>query len=74
MPDTYAYKVRDKGGNILNGTIDADNEALVLARLREQGFVPLEVDKQRPRHEHRADREEGQAQGAVASSRGSSPR
>ena len=46
MPDTYAYKARDKGGNILNGTIVADNEALVLARLREQGFVPLEVDKQ----------------------------
>jgi type IV pilus assembly protein PilC len=47
MPDTYAYKARDKGGNILNGTIVADNEALVLARLREQGFVPLEVDKQK---------------------------
>ena len=47
MPDTYAYKARDKGGNVLNGTIVADNEALVLARLREQGFVPLEVDKQK---------------------------
>ena len=46
MPDTYAYKARDKGGNVLNGTIVADNEALVLARLREQGFVPLEVGKQ----------------------------
>ena len=42
MPDTYTYKARDKGGNVLNGTIVADNEALVLARLREQGFVPLE--------------------------------
>ena len=49
MPDTYTYKVRDKGGNLLNGTLVADNEALVLARLREQGFVPLEVGKQRPR-------------------------
>ncbi len=47
MPDTYTYKARDKGGNVLNGTIVADNEALVLARLREQGFVPLEVDKQK---------------------------
>src|SRR6476660_6271786 len=46
MPDTYTYKARDKGGNVLNGTIVADNEALVLARLREQGFVPLEVGKQ----------------------------
>jgi type IV pilus assembly protein PilC len=46
MPDTYTYKARDKAGNVLNGTIQADNEALVLARLREQGFVPLEVGKQ----------------------------
>jgi type IV pilus assembly protein PilC len=46
MADTYTYKARDKGGNVLNGTIVADNEALVLARLREQGFVPLEVGKQ----------------------------
>src|SRR4029078_11198109 len=46
MPDTYTYKARDKGGNVLNGTIVADNEALVLARLREQGFMPLEVSKQ----------------------------
>ena len=47
MPDTYTFKARDKGGNVLNGTIVADNEALVLARLREQGFVPLEVGKQK---------------------------
>src|SRR6187200_1808354 len=46
MPETYTYKARDKGGNVLNGTIVADNEALVLARLREQGFIPLEVGKQ----------------------------
>ncbi len=46
MPDTYTYKARDRGGNILNGTIVADNEALVLQRLREQGFMPLEVGKQ----------------------------
>jgi len=47
MSDTYTYKVRDKSGNVLNGTIVADNEALVLQRLREQGFVPLEVGKQK---------------------------
>src|SRR5262245_59712867 len=47
MAETYTYKARDKGGNLLNGTIVADNEALVLRRLREQGFVPLEVGKQK---------------------------
>jgi type IV pilus assembly protein PilC len=47
MPDTFTYKARDKAGNVLNGTVVADNEALVLQRLREQGFVPLEVGKQK---------------------------
>src|SRR5947207_2558679 len=46
MPDTYAYKVRDRGGNLISGTLVADNEALVLHRLREQGLTPLEVGKQ----------------------------
>ena len=38
MPDTYAYKVRDRGGNLITGTLVADNEALVLQRLREHGL------------------------------------
>src|SRR5213594_3120952 len=46
MPDTYAYKVRDRGGNLISGTLVADNEGLVLHRLREQGLTPLEVGKQ----------------------------
>src|SRR5438128_5837327 len=46
MPDTYAYKVRDRSGNLISGTLVADNEALVLQRLREQGLTPLEVGKQ----------------------------
>ncbi len=47
MADTYTYKVRDKAGKMASGTIVADNESLVLQRLREQGFTPLEVSKQR---------------------------
>jgi type IV pilus assembly protein PilC len=46
MPDTFAYKVRDRSGQVINGTIVADNEALVLQRLREQGLTPLDVSKQ----------------------------
>jgi len=45
MPETYAYKVRDRGGNLISGTLVADNEGLVLQRLREMGYVPLEVGK-----------------------------
>ncbi len=47
MADTYTYKVRDKSGTIVSGTLVADNEALVLQRLREQGFTPLEVKQQK---------------------------
>jgi type IV pilus assembly protein PilC len=49
MPDTFQYKVRDREGNVASGTLIADSESLVLTRLREQGFTPLEVKKQSPR-------------------------
>jgi type IV pilus assembly protein PilC len=46
VPDTYTYRARDRAGNLLNGTIVADNEALVLHRLRELGYTPLDIGKQ----------------------------
>ena len=45
MPTTYAYKVRDKSGKILTGSLDADNTALVANRLRQMGYVPIAIDK-----------------------------
>jgi type IV pilus assembly protein PilC len=47
MTQTYQYKVRDKSGNLISGTLVADSEMLVLQRLREQGFTPLEVGKEK---------------------------
>jgi type IV pilus assembly protein PilC len=47
MPDTYEYKVRDKSGNTVTGTLVADSELLVLQRLREMGYTPLEVGKEK---------------------------
>ena len=47
MAQTYQYKVRDKSGNLICGTLVADNEMLVLQRLREQGYTPLEVGKEK---------------------------
>jgi type IV pilus assembly protein PilC len=47
MPQTFAYKVRDRSGNLISGTLVADSELLVLQRLREQGFTPLEVGKEK---------------------------
>jgi type IV pilus assembly protein PilC len=47
MAETYAYKVRDRAGNLITGTLVADSEGLVLHRLREQGYTPLEVGKEK---------------------------
>ena len=46
MADTYAYKVRDKQGKVLQGTLDADSTTLVANKLRQMGYVPLAIDKQ----------------------------
>ena len=45
MPATYEYKVRDRSGNLVNGQLVGDNEGLVMAKLREMGFTPIEVKK-----------------------------
>ena len=45
MPTSYAYKVRDRSGKILSGSLDADNTALVANRLRQMGYVPISIDK-----------------------------
>jgi type IV pilus assembly protein PilC len=47
MADTFQYKVRDRAGNVTTGSLVADSEALVLARLREQGLTPLDVRRQK---------------------------
>ncbi len=45
MPETFAYKVRDRSGNVVTGTLLGDSELLVLQKLREMGYTPLEVGK-----------------------------
>jgi type IV pilus assembly protein PilC len=47
MSESFQYKVRDKSGNLVTGTLVADNERLVLERLREMGYTPLEVGKEK---------------------------
>lgn len=44
MPQlTFDYKVRDSAGKVIKGTLDADNTGLVARRLREMGYVPLDI-------------------------------
>ena len=46
MATTYAYKVRDRAGKVIDGTIDADSQHLVVGKLREMGYIPLQVAEQ----------------------------
>lgn len=45
MADTYVYKVRDKQGKVLEGSLEADSTTLVANKLRQMGYVPLAIDK-----------------------------
>jgi type IV pilus assembly protein PilC len=47
MADTFAYKVRDRSGNLIAGSLIADSETLVLKRLREMGYTPLIVKREK---------------------------
>ena len=49
---TFAYKVRDTEGKLLEGTLDADNQGLVANRLRQMGYTPIKIEaKNAQRHE-----------------------
>jgi type IV pilus assembly protein PilC len=44
MPQTtFEYKVRDGAGKVLEGTLEADNTGLVAKRLRQMGYVPIDI-------------------------------
>jgi type IV pilus assembly protein PilC len=43
MAERYAYKVRDRRGALVTGELVADSTELVIARLREMNYIPLEV-------------------------------
>ena len=46
MADSYAYRVRSKDGRFIEGTMDADGEGAVAARLRSQGLIPVQITKE----------------------------
>jgi type IV pilus assembly protein PilC len=43
MASTYTYRVRDRAGKLVTGSLQADNERLVISRLQEMGYVPVSV-------------------------------
>jgi type IV pilus assembly protein PilC len=46
MADSYAYRVRTKEGRVLEGKMDADGQAAVANRLRQQGMTPIDISKE----------------------------
>lgn len=47
MAQTFAYKVKDKHGQVLEGTLEAESVALVAGKLREKGYVPINIEVHR---------------------------
>ncbi|HEX9375073.1 MAG TPA: type II secretion system F family protein [Actinomycetota bacterium] len=43
MASTYTYRVRDRQGKLVTGSLQADNERLVISKLQEMGYVPVQV-------------------------------
>ena len=46
MAQAYAYRVRTREGRIVTGTMEADGEGAVATRLRAQGFIPVQINKE----------------------------
>jgi type IV pilus assembly protein PilC len=46
MPETFAYKVKDKSGKLVEGSLEAENSQLVVTKLRSMGFTPIEITQQ----------------------------
>ena len=43
MALTFDYKVRDRGGNLVQGQLEGDSLGLVVSKLREMGYMPIAV-------------------------------
>ena len=42
---TYAYAVRDRGGKMINGTLEADTTATVASKLKSMGYAPISISE-----------------------------
>lgn len=42
---TFEYQVRDRGGKVVTGKLDAPNQAAVVVKLKEMGYAPLAVSE-----------------------------
>jgi type IV pilus assembly protein PilC len=42
---TFQYSVRDRAGKIVSGTLEADSQATVAAKLKQMGYAPVSITK-----------------------------
>jgi type IV pilus assembly protein PilC len=43
VANTFSYRVRDRNGKIVAGTLEADNQGAVAAKLRQMGYAPIQI-------------------------------
>jgi type IV pilus assembly protein PilC len=44
VSQSYAYKVRDRQGKLLSGTLEAESVTIVAGKLRSMGYVPVAIE------------------------------
>jgi len=42
---TYQYSVRDKGGKIVSGTLEAESQSAVAGKLKQMGYAPISISE-----------------------------
>jgi type IV pilus assembly protein PilC len=47
MAQTYSYRVRDRQGKIITGSLEAESEASVSQRLRQMGYFVIGIDEEK---------------------------
>jgi len=45
---TYTYKVRDRAGKIVTGSIDAESQSAVANKLKGMGYAPVSIEASKP--------------------------
>ncbi len=45
MTTTFQYKVRNKEGKLIEGSLESESKALVVEKLRGMGFVPVSIEE-----------------------------
>jgi type IV pilus assembly protein PilC len=45
MSATFAYKVRDQSGQVIEGSLEADDQNLVVGKLRQMGYTPIAIEQ-----------------------------